>query len=455
MNSNYDIAIIGAGPGGYASAIRAVQFGLKACLIEKDLIGGTCLNWGCIPTKSISRSTELLREIKHSSEFGIDVENYSVDISRILKRKDDVVSKLRTGAEMLLKSKNIDIIKSKARLSDANTIEIDKGSIAAKNIVIATGSLPVERGVLKIDHKNVYSSKDMLELKKLPQSLIVIGGGFIGCEFASMYNQLGVKVTIIELMDQLLPNFDKEIARRLELTFKKRGIDVLKGEKVVSLKSRTTTTIELESGNSVDAEKAFLCIGRGPNIAGMNLEGVGVKVENNAILTDKNFRTNIPNIYAIGDVRGDLFLAHIATYEGKLASEIISGGNPVIDYSAVPSVIFTHPEIASVGISEDQAKAKGIETIATKLPFAAVSKAHILGETDGFIKLVTGAKQGEILGAFIFGPGAGELISNFTIAIRNSLTVKDISATIFAHPTLAESLLDVALPKDRQAGDRL
>jgi dihydrolipoamide dehydrogenase len=444
MNNNYDIAIIGAGPGGYAAAIRAAQLGLKACVIEKDLVGGTCLNWGCIPTKTISRSTELLREIRHSSEFGVDVADYSVDISRILKRKDDVVSKLRKGAEMLLRSKNIDIINSQARLSDANTIKIDKGSVIAKHIIIATGSLPAESGVLKIDHKTVYSSKDMLGLEKLPRSLVIIGGGFIGCEFASIYNRLGVEVSIIELMDQLLPDFDKEIARRLELTFKKRGINILKGEKVISLRSEATATIGLESGKAKDAEKILLCIGRRPNTTGMNLEGVGIKVENGAITTDKNFRTNIPNIYAIGDVRGDLFLAHVATYEGKLASEIISGHNPVIDYSAVPCAIFTYPEIASVGISADQAKAKGIEAVTTKLPFAAVSKAHILGETDGFIKLVTGAKLGEILGAFIFGPSASELISNFTIAIRNSLTVKDISATIFAHPTLAESLLDIA-----------
>jgi len=444
MNNNYDIAIIGAGPGGFAAAIRASELGLKVCLIEKDLIGGTCLNWGCIPTKAIVRSTDLLREIKHSHEFGVDARNCSFDISNILKRKDDLVSRIRAGAEALLKSKNIDIINSKGQLSDANTIKTDKGLIIAKNIIIATGSLPAESGTLKIDHEILYSSKDMLSLEKLPKSLAIIGGGFIGCEFASIYDELGVEITIIELMDQLLPNFDKEIARRLELSFNKRGIKVLKGEKVISVKSEVLTTIALESGNSIDAEKAFLCIGRRPNAMGMNLEGVGVKLKNNAIVTDKDFRTCISNIYAIGDVRGDYFLAHVATYEGKKAAEIISGSNPEIDYSAVPSAIFTHPEIASVGISEDIAKAKGIETLTTKLPFAAVSKANVLGQTDGFIKLVTEKNTKAILGAFIFGPSASELISNFTIAIRNSLTVNDISATIFAHPTLSESMLDIA-----------
>ena len=444
MNNNYDIAIIGSGPGGFAGAIRAVELGLKVCLIEKDLIGGTCLNWGCIPTKAIVRSIDLLREIKHSHEFGVDIQGCSFDMSNILKRKDDLVSKIRAGAQALLKSKNIDIINSKGQLSDANTIKTDKGLIIAKNIIIATGSLPAESGTLKIDHDTLYSSKDMLSLEKLPKSLAIIGGGFIGCEFASIFNELGVEVTIIELMDQLLPNFDKEIARRLELSFKKRDIKILKGEKVMSVKSEVLTTITLESGNSMDAEKAFLCIGRRPNVMGINLEGVGVELKNNVIITNKDFRTNIPNIYAIGDVRGNYFLAHVAAYEGKKVVEIISGSKPEIDYSAVPSAIFTHPEIASVGISEDIARAKGIETITTKFPFAAVSKANVLGQTDGFIKLVTEVKTKAILGAFIFGPSASELISNFTIAIRNSLTANDISDTIFAHPTLSESILDIA-----------
>ena len=444
MNTNYDIAIIGAGPGGFAAAIRASELGLKPCLIEEDFIGGTCLNWGCIPTKAIVRSTDLLREAGNASEFGINIPSCDIDINKIVKRKDDVVSKLRAGAEMLLKSKGVDIIRSKAQLSDANTIKIDKGSITAKNIIIATGSMPAQTSSLKIDHQAVYSSKDMLSSDKIPKSLAIIGGGFIGCEFASIYNQLGVEVTIIELMDQLLPNFDKEVAKRLELSFKKRGIKIRKGEKVISLESKAMAEIALESGDKIDAEKALLCIGRRPNTAGLNLEEVGVRLENNAIFTGKDLRTNIPNIYAIGDVRGGFFLAHVATYEGKAASEIISGNNPVIDYSAVPSAIFTHPEIACVGITADKAQEKGITAITTKLPFAAVSKAHVLGETEGFIKLVTEAKTSKVLGALVYGPSASEIISNFTIAIRNSLTAKDISAIIFAHPTLAESLLDIA-----------
>ncbi len=444
MNTNYDIAIIGSGPGGFAAAIRASEIGIKACIIEKDFIGGTCLNWGCIPTKTIVRSTDLLREVRDASNFGIDISGCNIDISKILKRKDDVVSKLRAGAEMLLKSKGIDIIRSKAQFSDANTIKIGNGLITAKNIIIATGSTPVETSTLKIDHEAVYSSKDILLSEKIPKSLAIIGGGFIGCEFAGIYNQLGAEVTIIELMDQLLPNFDKEVAKRLELSFKKRGIKILKGEKVISLESKALAAIALESGDKIDVEKALLCIGRRPNIAGLNLESVGVQLENNAIVTDKDLRTNISNIYAVGDVRGGFFLAHVATYEGKIASEIISGNNPVIDYSAIPSAIFTHPEIASVGITADAAQAKGIEAITTKLPFAAVSKAHVLGETEGFIKLVTEAKTSKILGALIYGPSASEIISNLTIAVRNSLTAKDISATIFAHPTLAESLLDIA-----------
>ena len=444
MNNNYDIAIIGAGPGGYAAAIRAAELGLKTCVIEKDLIGGTCLNWGCIPTKSIVHSTTLLHKAEHASEFGIGIKGLNVDFAGILKRKDDIVSKLRAGAEMLLRSKKIDVINSNASLSDANTIKTNNGQISAKHIILATGSMPAESSSLSIDNESVISSKDMLRLKDLPKSLAIIGGGFIGCEFASIYSRLGVEVTIIELMDQILPNLDKEVAKRLELIFKKRGINVLKGKKVSSLKKDVLTGIELESGASIKAEKVLLCIGRKPNIDGLNLKGLGIKTEDGAVLVDKNLRTNIPNIYAIGDVRAGFFLAHVATYEGMIASEIISGNKPVVDYSAVPIAIFTEPEIASVGISAEEARESGIEVMVTKFPFAAVAKAHILGEAEGFIKLVTEKESEKILGALIFGPSASELISNFTIALRNSLTVKDISATIFAHPTLSESVLDVA-----------
>lgn len=444
MNFDYDIAIIGSGPAGFACALRAAGLGLKTCLIEKRLIGGTCLNWGCIPTKALAHTADLLRKINGSSKFGIRVSNTDIDIDAVLKYKDGVVSKLRTGAEKLLASKKIDVLISDASLSDANTIKTKEGSVKAKYIVIATGSSPAESGFLSIDGRNILSSKDLLALKGLPKSLAVIGGGFIGCEFAAIYNQLGVRINIIEITEQLLPGFDKEVARRLELILKKKGINVFKGKKVKSLKPQALLKIELEDQTVIEAEKALLCIGRRPNVDGLNLAGIGIDTDKGAIVVDKRLRTSIPNIYAIGDATAGFLLAHVAMYEGTLVAELISGREPKPDYSAVPSAIFTSPEIASVGLSAEEAEKRGIKAETAKLPFAAVSKAHIIDETEGFIKLIIEPGSKKILGALIFGPSASELIANFTLAIRNSLTADDISDTIFAHPTLSEGILDAA-----------
>jgi dihydrolipoamide dehydrogenase len=444
MKKIYDLAIIGSGPGGYAASIRASELGLSACIIEKELIGGACLNWGCIPTKSIARSADLLSEIRQSSNLGIDIKSYSLDIEAILKRKEEIVSRLRNAAESLLKMKGIDIYRSKAELISPNEIQITDDTIQSRHIIIATGSMPIETRDLKIDKSFVLSSRDMLDLKTIPERLVIIGGGFIGCEFASIYNRLGTNVTIIELMDQLLPGFDKEVARRLELVFKKHGINVLKNTKVLSVEKDPESLVRLSDGSTIKANKVFLCIGRRPDIEGLNLAGIGINVEKGAIVVDENLKTNIPNIYCIGDANGKYFLAHVASYQGTLVCDNIAGAGRRPDYSAVPSAIFTHPEIATVGVSSDEAKQKNIDIELLKLPFSAVSKAHIIGETEGFVKLVVDAKTKKIIGASIFGILASELISNFTIAVKYGLTVSDISDTIFAHPTLSESFLSTA-----------
>jgi dihydrolipoamide dehydrogenase len=439
MNKTYDIAIIGSGPGGYAASIRAAELGFKVCLIEKELIGGTCLNWGCIPTKAIIQSANFLSEIKKSRELGIDISSHSFDISRILQRKDDIVLKLRKGAESLISSKGIDIIFSRARLIGINRIETGQGIIEANNILLATGSVPLETDFLKIDHELVLSSRDILALKDLPRKLVIIGGGFIGCEFASIYNRFGVEVVIIELMEQLLPGFDKEIAKRLEISFNTNGIKVLKNEKVVSIKKQPNAMVELSGGTVIETDKALLCIGRKPNTMDLGLEKAGISMKKGAIITDEYLRTNAPNIYAIGDARGGYLLAHVASYEGMLACDNIKGISRKTDYTAVPSAVFTKPEISMVGISIDTARERGIDAELIKLPFTAVSKAHILGETDGFIKLVICKNTKKIFGGYIFGPFASELISNLTIAVKHGLTVDNVSDTIFSHPTLSES----------------
>jgi dihydrolipoamide dehydrogenase len=444
MNETYDLAIIGSGPAGYSASLRASDLGLKACIIEKELTGGTCLNWGCIPTKAIARSADLISEIRQAAVFGIDIESYSHDIARILERKDQVVLKLRKGAESLLKIKGVGLYQSSARLISPNAIETTDGIINAKHILIATGSMPLETDSLRIDYSRVLSSRDMLDAKVLPENLIIIGGGFIGCEFASIYNRLGIKVTLIEAMEQILPGFDKEISRNLELVFKKDGINVFKNTKVLSIEKGFQCSVKLSDNTILQAEKIFLCIGRKPNIAALNLESAGIDTEKGAVVVNEYLQTNIPNIYSAGDANGRYLLAHVASYQGALVADNIAGSKRKADYSAVPNVMFTDPEIASVGISIEQAKQSNINARQLKLPFAAVSKAHILGQTNGFIKIVVDAETKKILGACLLGPLASELVSSFTIAIRHGLTVRDISDTIFAHPTLSESFLAAA-----------
>ena len=440
----YDVAVLGAGPGGYAAALKAADLGAKVCIIEKDFPGGTCLNWGCIPTKAILSSVKLLSAIKNAGEFGIDVKDFHIDIAKVLKRKNDIVLKLREGLELLFKSKRIDLISGQAQFHDANTVEVNGNSISSKYIIIATGSSPIELGNLKFGHERIVSSKDILALDKIPESIAIIGGGVIGCEFAFIYNQLGSKVTIIEALEQILPNEDREVARRLESNFKKSGIDIIKGSRVVNIEGNGNTKINLENNSCVETEIALLCIGRKPYTDGLNLDAVGIKTEKNNIIVDNTLKTNINNIYAIGDVIGGYHLAHVASYEGALASENIFGNPSAVDYSSVPSCIFTHPEIASIGISEEKAKKSGIEFTVTKFPFTALGKAHVIGETEGFIKLISGTKTDKILGVHIFGALASELIADFSIAMKNNIGAKELGKAIYAHPTLSEAILELA-----------
>jgi dihydrolipoamide dehydrogenase len=442
MNKTYDIIIIGAGPGGYAAAIRAAELKLKACIIERELIGGTCLNWGCIPTKTLLRSVDCIQEIKHAERFGIGVKSYNVDYAKMQDRKATVVDKLRAGAEFLLRAKKVDIVKSQAVFMGPNNVRAGDDTFSSDNIIIATGSKPAELQSLKFDHKNILSSRDALSLTNLPKSMVIIGGGFIGCEFASIYSRLGVDVTIVEISDQLMPGTDKEIARNLELSFLKNSINIFKKDRVVSVHNDNGILLKLESGAEIACDKVLLCVGRTPNTENLNLDSAGIGVEKGFIRVDESLGTNVPNIYAIGDVIPGYPLAHVAAYEGTLAVDNIAGKNRIVNYCAVPSAIFTCPEIATVGKNLDQLKDKNSDVKEVKLPFAAVSKAHVYGETSGFVKFIFEIKTRKILGASIIGPCASEIISSFTIAVKNGLTIDDLSHTIFAHPTFSECVLD-------------
>ncbi|MFH1645267.1 MAG: dihydrolipoyl dehydrogenase [Candidatus Omnitrophota bacterium] len=438
----YDIAIIGSGPGGYAAAVKASGNGLKVCVVEKNELGGTCLNVGCIPTKSFVHSVNTLRTLKESSIYGIDCKDISVNISKIIDHKNEVVQNLKAGLKSLLESQKIDIIKGSARFLDTQTLTVDSKQIKAKNFIIATGSSPAEIGPLKFDHKFILSTDDILSLKEIPKKLLIIGGGVIGCEFASIYNFLGAEVTIVELTNQLLPREDREISRRLENSFKKRGITVLKGSKVMSFSINAGIKFQLEDSSEINVDKALLSIGRIHNTGCLNLQSCGIIMDKDRIRVDDHLRTNIDHIYAIGDVTGTFYLAHTASYQGEIAVSSILGENTRADYAAVPTTIFTYPEISSVGMNEAEAKDLFEDTKVVKIPYAAISKAHIDGETDGFIKIVYDKKTNKILGVRIFGHMASELIPSFTIAMNRNISVFELSKVIYAHPTLAEGIHD-------------
>lgn len=440
----YDLTVIGSGPGGYAAAVRAAELGAKVCIVEKDLLGGVCLNKGCIPTKVIIKSADMLQEIRRSSEFGIDTDGYHIDLKKINERKDGVVLRLRQEMEAFLKVKGIDVIKGEASLPAADRIEISSKTINSSYIIIATGAVPMEQEGLKIDHHHILSSDDALQLDRTVKDIIIIGGGAIGCEFASIYHSWGSRVTIIELMDQLLPDEDKEIARRLEVNFKKSGVNVIKSSKVVSVEAENRVRVNLEMQGAVEAEAALLCIGRRANLSGLHPDKIGLRTDNGGIWVDGNLKTNIPNIYAVGDVTGRYFLANVAWYEGAVAAESIFGTAHPADYSGIPVCIFTRPQISSIGLTEEKARGLGLEFLVTRLPFAAISKAHILGETEGLVKLISDAQTDQVLGAHLFGPSATELISEFAIAMKGRMTIKKLTEVIYPHPTLSEGVLEVA-----------
>lgn len=425
----YDVAVIGSGWGGFNAAYEAARQGLSVVLIEKDILGGTCLNYGCIPTKTLVASAAHLYDIRHSSEFGIDIDNPRINFEKILARKEAVISRLRQGIEGLIKAKKINFICGAAKLLGPAHIAVADKVLEAKNIVIASGSRPRDLANLKFDGHLILSSTQLLNLKTIPKSLLIIGGGIIGCEFANIYAALGVKVTIVEILERILITEDKEVSLKLQMLFKKRGIEIFTG--------KDFSTLDLKQ-----FERVLLCVGRNANVEDLGLEGAGVQYEKNRICVDEYLRTNIANIYAVGDCNGNYQLAHVAAYQGRLAIENMLGKNKKCDLNVVPSCIFTNPEIASVGLNYDAARQAGYNVKVGKFSFLGLGMAHIKGETDGFVKIVANAQNEEILGAVIFGLGATELISVLSLAIKNKLTISNVRQTIFAHPTLSESIYE-------------
>ncbi len=427
----YDLAIIGAGWAGFNAAQEAKTLGLKVALIERALVGGTCLNRGCIPTKTLIQSAKTFQQFKKSNTFGIILSGSSVnllaDFSQIQARKEKIIQQLRQGMQSRLSG--IDFLNQEARILDRNNIKLQDKQIQTKFILIATGSAPIELANFKFNGENILSSDEILNLHTLPASLLIIGGGVIGCEFASLFSALGSQVTVVELMAQLLPGENKEVARKLENCFKKKGLNVY------------TNT----DAGTVDFKKydlVLVCVGRKPEIPG--LEKLNLKIEKGKIVIDEFLMTNIDGIYAAGDCTGKSMLAHFAAYQGRIVAYNIANPHNLkkADSKVIPNCIFTDPEIASVGLNEEMAKDKNIEVKINKFDFLASPMARILDETEGFIKIVSDGKTDKVLGASIIGPKATELIGIFVLAINSGLTISQLKDVILPHPSLSEGITE-------------
>ncbi len=457
MSKIYEIAILGGGPGGYVAAIRAAQLGFKTVVIDYQNLGGICLNWGCIPTKSLLKNAEIFDTMKnHSSDFGIKVSGLEFDFSKIIKRSRDISDRITKNVELLVKKNKVDRIKGYGKLASKNQIDIfdESGkeivSINAERIIIATGARPKMIPTVPVDKKNIITSTEAMSLDELPKDLVVIGAGAIGIEFAYFYSVIGTKVTVIEMMDTILPIEDREVSEALAKNFRKRGIEIftkatvekaeVKGKKVkVSFKHDNQT-------KEVTAEKVLSAIGVTGNIEGFGLEQLGVEIFKGHIKVDKSsYETNVKGIYAIGDVIGPPWLAHVASAEGIHCVEKIKGLHVQdINYDNIPGCTYCQPQVASIGLTESKAKEKGYEIKVGKFPFMASGKAFAIGEREGFVKLIFDAKYGEILGAHIVGSEATEMIAEIGIARSLEATGESIIKTIHAHPTLSESIMEAA-----------
>lgn len=437
------VIIIGGGPGGYVAALRGAQLGLDITLIEEDKVGGVCLNRGCIPTKALLSASERLADIKSSKDFGIEVTDYKVDINKIFNRKDQIVDQLVKGVEYLLKTRKVKLVKEKARLISQKEVQLSNGEIINGDIIIiATGSLPITSiGNLKIDNERVISSDYALSTPHIPKEIVIIGAGAIGVEFATFYREMGADVSIVEMMPRVVPNEDEEISKTLERVLKKKGIKLYLNNTV---KEVTEEGVVLESGELLKCEKILVAVGRKPNTDGLGLENIGLKTNSKGYIeVNQHLETNIPNIYAIGDVTGIALYAHLASHQGITAIENILGKKKTIDYNAVPRATFCEPQIGSVGLTEEQAKAKGINPIIGRFPFRASGYALSIGKWEGIIKLIANEEK-ELIGAHIIGPYAASLLGEVTLAVKEKLHLEDIAETIHAHPTLPETIMEAS-----------
>lgn len=455
MTDAYDIAIIGAGPGGYVAAIRAAQLGLRVALVERDQVGGTCLNRGCVPTKALLRSAEAWNLVQSAADYGVQLTGAAVDWAQIQKRKEQIVSRLRKGVESLLKKNQVTLVQGAATLLSPTSLNVqtaDGGTetVSARHILIAIGARAKTLPGVAIDEERILSSTGALELDHVPASLVVIGAGAVGVEFACLFQTLGSKVTLLEALPQVLPAEDAEVVEELAKNLKRQRIRVEVGARVEKVEPdeagvRVAFITAAGKAETVAAEKVLIAVGRGPATEGLGLEAAGVKTDRGWIPVNGYMQTNVPSVYAIGDCVPTLQLAHVASAEGIVAVEHIAGLNPrSLNYDHMPRAVYSRPEVASVGLTEAQAQEKGHAVRTAKFPFMACSKAVILGEREGFVKLVVGEAYDALLGVQIIGPGATELIGEAVLALRQEFTAEEFSRAVRPHPTLSEAIMEAA-----------
>lgn len=444
---DYELAIIGAGPGGYVAALSAAIKGLKTVLIEQDKLGGVCLNSGCIPTKFLLSASRVFQEIKGSEKWGITLSNLELNYELLCKKKEEIVTSLSNGIKFLLEKRKVEVILGHAKICSPSLIEIETihgvKTIKAKNIIIATGSQPLDLPNIKFDDNYILSSQQVLNLDYLPTSLLIIGGGVIAVELATHFVRLGSEVIIVEIEDQILPREEKEIARTLATSLKKKGVKIYNSSALKQItKTKSSLIAELDNGRKLEVEKVLLAVSRKANTSGL-FENLEVKMEKGFLVVDDYLRTSLPNIYAIGDVIGKFMLAHTASYEAHIAVANIIGQERKPDYSAVPSCIFSEPEIATVGLKEEEARNKGYDVIVAKFPFRALGKIRTMQEgEEGFIKLVAERKNKLILGAHLIGPHVTEIINELSMAIKFKIPYTEITHLIHPHPTIGEAVLE-------------
>jgi dihydrolipoamide dehydrogenase len=458
MDSNYDLAVIGSGPGGYVAAIRAGQLGLKTAIIEKEALGGVCLNWGCIPSKALLKNAEILSYINRADEFGLKFDNFHADYTVAIDRSRKVVDRNTKGVDFLLKKNKVDQIYGTGRLAGPGKVEVapDGTIVEAKNIILATGSRPRSIPPLPIDGERVITSRESIVLSELPSSVVIVGGGAIGVEFAYIYRMYGVEVTAVELLPRLVPNEDEDISAQLERAFKKQRINVLTGAGVTGVQTRpdgVTVNIDQDgTAQSLECDKVLVAIGVQPNVEGLGLEELSIATDRSGIVVDDVFSTNLPGVYAIGDVTGKMPLAHVASAQAVAAVEHIAGmETQPLDYAYMPRATYCQPQIASFGLTEAQAREQGHEVKVGTFNVMANGKALAMGETDGLVKLVVDARYGELLGGHMIGPEVTELLGELSMTRMLEGTTLELGWAVHPHPSISEMLKEAALSAQGRA----